>query len=137
MELLHPRACRLDLAPPGRESQFNCRSVVQPTRTFATRIHVCKFAARWIKSQLVGKLGEKIVCSASRRLGAGSGLLQVSLQVSLQVLLLCIALAGCHQGASHKDDPKISFTQVPESNPGNDQQDVIEGAVVEHSPDSE
>jgi len=58
------------------------------------------------------------VCSASHRLGGGWW------------LLLCVALAGCHQGAAHKGDPTISFTQVPESNPGNsDQQDVIEGAV--------
>lgn len=45
-------------------------------------------------------------------------------------LPIFLALAGCRPGVERKDVPEISFTQVPESNPGDhDQQDVIEGTV--------
>jgi hypothetical protein len=46
------------------------------------------------------------------------------------LLPMCVAAIGCRPGVQHTVDPKISFTQVPESSPGDhDQQDVIEGTV--------
>lgn len=46
------------------------------------------------------------------------------------LLMVCVAAAGCRSGTGPKVVPKISFTQVPVSNPGDhDQQDVTEGTV--------
>jgi hypothetical protein len=48
----------------------------------------------------------------------------------LLFIVLALALAGCHRGTSQGVGPKILFTQVPESNPGDqNKQDVIEGTV--------
>src|ERR1700720_3521505 len=48
----------------------------------------------------------------------------------LLLVLLCFSLAGCHQGTNQDVEAKISFTQVPQWNPGDrNQQDVIEGTV--------
>jgi hypothetical protein len=42
----------------------------------------------------------------------------------------CITLPGCHQGVGQDVDAQISFTQVPQWNTGDrDEQDVIEGTV--------
>jgi hypothetical protein len=55
------------------------------------------------------------------RLGSGGILLLVT---------LCLLLSGCHQGTNQEVEAKISFTQVPKWNPGDqNQQDVIEGTV--------
>src|SRR5260370_10325928 len=43
---------------------------------------------------------------------------------------LYLSLSGCHQGTNQDVEAKISFTQVPQWNPGDqNQQDVIEGTV--------
>src|SRR5260370_21889052 len=43
---------------------------------------------------------------------------------------LCLSLSGCHEGRKKDVEAKISFTQVPQWNPGDrNQQDVIEGTV--------
>jgi len=48
----------------------------------------------------------------------------------LTLLMVFVAAPACRKSAIQTSDPKISFTQVPESNPGDhDQQDVIEGTV--------
>jgi hypothetical protein len=48
----------------------------------------------------------------------------------LLFIVLSLALVGCHRGTSQNVEPKILFTQVPESNPGDqNKQDVIEGTV--------
>jgi len=48
----------------------------------------------------------------------------------LLVVTLCLSLSGCHQGTDQDVEAKISFTQVPQWNPGDqNQQDVIEGMV--------
>ena len=47
------------------------------------------------------------------------------------VLCLTFALLACHTTRTRSSMPVITFTQVPESNPGDhDQQDVIEGKVT-------
>ena len=60
------------------------------------------------------------------------GLINAQLNSAAQMLLLLmyLALAGCQQSTITRVEPKIFFTQVPEANPGDhDQQDVIEGTV--------
>src|SRR5258708_966897 len=48
----------------------------------------------------------------------------------LLLVTLCLSLSGCHQGTNQDVEAKISFTQVPKWNPGDqNQQDVIEGTV--------
>src|SRR5258706_5842147 len=48
----------------------------------------------------------------------------------LLLVTLCLSLSGCHQGTDQDVEAKISFTQVPQWNPGDqNQQDVIEGTV--------
>lgn len=74
---------------------------------------------------------------AARKRRGGSFLLsRAALSASLRfaslslLLTICVTMVGCRRGVQHKGDAKISFTQVPESNPGDhDQQDVIEGTV--------
>ena len=47
------------------------------------------------------------------------------------VLVLTFVLVACHTTRRQSSIPVITFTQVPESNPGDhDQQDVIEGKVT-------
>jgi hypothetical protein len=49
---------------------------------------------------------------------------------TLLLVTLCLSLSGCHQGTNQDVEAKISFTQVPQWNPGDrNQQDVIEGTV--------
>jgi hypothetical protein len=54
-------------------------------------------------------------------------------QRSAAILLLfamCVALAGCHPGTKRDVEAKISFTQVPQWNTGDrNEQDVIEGTT--------
>jgi hypothetical protein len=58
-----------------------------------------------------------------------------SCTLRLALLTLLVVGIGCHNGAKQNPKPKISFTQVPESNPGDhDQQDVIEGTVAGERP---
>ncbi len=48
----------------------------------------------------------------------------------LLLVTLYLLLSGCHQGTNQDVEAKISFTQVPQWNPGDqNQQDVIEGTV--------
>ncbi len=48
----------------------------------------------------------------------------------LLLVMLHLSLSGCHQGTNQDVEAKISFTQVPQWNPGDqNQQDVIEGTV--------
>ncbi len=48
----------------------------------------------------------------------------------LLLLAMCVALAGCHQGTKRDVEAKISFTQVPQWNTGDqDETDIIEGTV--------
>jgi hypothetical protein len=48
----------------------------------------------------------------------------------LLLVTVCFSLSGCHQGTNQDVEAKISFTQVPQWNPGDrNQQDVIEGTV--------
>jgi hypothetical protein len=54
-------------------------------------------------------------------------------QRSVAILLLfamCVALAGCHPGTKRDVEAKIWFTQVPQWNTGDrNEQEVIEGTV--------
>jgi hypothetical protein len=48
----------------------------------------------------------------------------------LLLFAMCAALAGCHQGAKHDVEAKISFTQVPQWSTGDqNEHDIIEGTV--------
>ena len=48
----------------------------------------------------------------------------------LLLVTLYLSLSGCHQGTNQNVEAKISFTQVPQWSPGDqNQQDVIEGTV--------
>lgn len=48
----------------------------------------------------------------------------------LLLLAICLVLGGCHPATKQNIEAKISFTQVPEWNTGNqDEDDVIEGTV--------
>jgi hypothetical protein len=49
----------------------------------------------------------------------------------LLMFAICVALAGCHAGPKREVEAKISFTQVPQWNTGDrNEQDVIEGTVL-------
>ena len=60
----------------------------------------------------------------------GSAHRQVCFASRLLLLALSLELAGCHRGTSRDVEAKILFTQVPQSTPGDkNEQDVIEGTV--------
>lgn len=55
---------------------------------------------------------------------------RLGLAAILLLVTLCLSLSACHQGTNQDVEAKISFTQVPQWNPGDQsQQDVIEGTV--------
>jgi hypothetical protein len=56
--------------------------------------------------------------------------------VAILLLVLPFSSAGCGRAAKHSVEPKISFTQVPQWNPGDrNLQDVMEGTVSGEQPD--
>jgi hypothetical protein len=73
---------------------------------------------------LAASPSESYVC---KRACHGGGTYSAALTL---LLTMCLVVGGCQQRAVRSVDPKILFTQVPEANPGDhDQQDVIEGTV--------
>jgi len=56
--------------------------------------------------------------------------------VAILLIVLSVTSAGCGRDTKHTIEPKISFTQVPQWNPGDrNLQDVMEGTVSGEQPD--